>query len=182
MELVFGRIGKGEIMKRPAAVILAVVLIAALGAGLLGWRLTTNKPATTSSRIDTLLRGGHQAAGRGSGTRVRKDVRRRGASAVWRIGNPIEQYPHRRLGRSLYLAADESYIRLARQQGLLAEAIPLARMRPVVAVAKGNPKNVRTLDDLLPPGRPRGPGQSRRGFDRPDDPGTVGESTADGPS
>ena len=48
----------------------------------------------------------------------------------------------------LFLAADESYINSARALGLLAETIPLARQRPVIAVARGNPKNIRTLDDL----------------------------------
>lgn len=48
----------------------------------------------------------------------------------------------------LFLAADESYMKSAREFGLLAETIPLARQRPVIAVAKGNPKNIRTLEDL----------------------------------
>ena len=48
----------------------------------------------------------------------------------------------------LYLAADESYIKSAREFGLLAETIPLARQRPVIAVARGNPKNIHSLDDL----------------------------------
>ncbi len=48
----------------------------------------------------------------------------------------------------LFLAADESYMKAAREFGLLAETIPLARMRPVIAVAKGNPRNIRTLEDL----------------------------------
>lgn len=48
----------------------------------------------------------------------------------------------------LFLAADESYMRSAHKFGLLAENIPLARQRPVLAVAKGNPKNIRTLEDL----------------------------------
>jgi molybdenum ABC transporter molybdate-binding protein len=51
----------------------------------------------------------------------------------------------------LYLPADDSYIRLGRDKGLLAEAVPLARMRPVVAVAAGNPKKIVQLDDLLRP-------------------------------
>lgn len=49
----------------------------------------------------------------------------------------------------LYLAADASFIDIARQQGLVAEAIPLARMRPVVATKKGNPKKIRSAKDLL---------------------------------
>ncbi len=49
----------------------------------------------------------------------------------------------------LFLAADESYVKAARGFGLLAEAIGLARQRPVIAVARGNPKHIRTLEDLL---------------------------------
>src|SRR5262249_50077510 len=49
----------------------------------------------------------------------------------------------------LYLPADDSYIDTARDKGLLAEVLPLARMRPVLAVRQGNPKRVRSLDDLL---------------------------------
>ncbi len=49
----------------------------------------------------------------------------------------------------LYLAADQTYIDEARKHGLLAEAIPLAHMTPVIAVAKGNPKNIKGIDDLL---------------------------------
>ncbi|HIA69630.1 TPA: hypothetical protein EYN98_27040, partial [Candidatus Poribacteria bacterium] len=40
----------------------------------------------------------------------------------------------------LYIAADESYIEIARQQNLVEETIPLAVMTPVIAVPKGNPK------------------------------------------
>jgi molybdenum ABC transporter molybdate-binding protein len=49
----------------------------------------------------------------------------------------------------LFIAADESYVQMAKEKGLAAESIPLARQVPVLAVAKGNPKKVRTIDDLL---------------------------------
>jgi len=49
----------------------------------------------------------------------------------------------------LYLAADESYINTAREKGLVAESIPLARMKPVIAVAEGNPKKINSIEDLL---------------------------------
>jgi molybdenum ABC transporter molybdate-binding protein len=52
-------------------------------------------------------------------------------------------------GGDLYLAADESYILDARRRGLVSESIPLARMRPIIAVAKGNPRSIQTIDDLL---------------------------------
>ncbi|MEX0704823.1 MAG: molybdate ABC transporter substrate-binding protein [Planctomycetales bacterium] len=49
----------------------------------------------------------------------------------------------------LFLAGDDSYTRLAREKGLAAETIPVATMRPVIAVPKGNPKKVRGVADLL---------------------------------
>lgn len=49
----------------------------------------------------------------------------------------------------LFLPADYSFIDLARDKGLIAEVLPLAHMHAVVAVARGNPKAIRTFDDLL---------------------------------
>ena len=49
----------------------------------------------------------------------------------------------------LYLAGDESYIQKAYEKGLAVEAIPLAVLEPVIAVPKGNPKKIETIDDLL---------------------------------
>lgn len=49
----------------------------------------------------------------------------------------------------LFIAADESYLDLARTNHLVAESIPLARMTPVIGVRKGNPKQIHSLDDLL---------------------------------
>lgn len=49
----------------------------------------------------------------------------------------------------LYLAADDSYLLQARKEGLVREIIPLAIMKPVIAFAKGNPKNIQSLQDLL---------------------------------
>ena len=49
----------------------------------------------------------------------------------------------------LYLAADESYLKQARDRGLVEERLPVARMRPIIAVPKGNPQQIRSIDDLL---------------------------------
>ncbi len=52
----------------------------------------------------------------------------------------------------LYLPADDSYLKIARERKLLAgesSVFPLAKMLAVVAVAKGNPKQIAQLDDLL---------------------------------
>jgi molybdenum ABC transporter molybdate-binding protein len=52
-------------------------------------------------------------------------------------------------GADLYLPADDSYIQIARDKNLTAEVLPLARMTAVLAVRRGNQKNLRSLDDLV---------------------------------
>jgi molybdenum ABC transporter molybdate-binding protein len=49
----------------------------------------------------------------------------------------------------LFLPADDSYVAIARERKLVADEFPLATMRAVVAVAKGNPKKIERLADLL---------------------------------
>ncbi|MGA2865037.1 MAG: molybdate ABC transporter substrate-binding protein [Verrucomicrobiota bacterium] len=49
----------------------------------------------------------------------------------------------------VFLAGDESYIELARSNGLVVESIPIGRMGLVVAVRRGNPKGVHSLGDLV---------------------------------
>ncbi len=49
----------------------------------------------------------------------------------------------------LYLPADDSYLVLAKEKNLVAETLPIAHMRAVVAVAKGNPKAIDSCDDLI---------------------------------
>jgi molybdenum ABC transporter molybdate-binding protein len=49
----------------------------------------------------------------------------------------------------LYLPADDSYLAMARGKRLLAEQFPLAQMQAVIAAPRGNPKKIKSLDDLL---------------------------------
>jgi ABC-type molybdate transport system substrate-binding protein len=49
----------------------------------------------------------------------------------------------------LYIPADDGFLRTARDKNLVRETLPLARMRPVLSVHKGNPKNLHSLADLL---------------------------------
>lgn len=51
----------------------------------------------------------------------------------------------------LFLAADGFFLDLARSNDLLREVIPLARMTPVIAVPRGNPKRIQGVADLLRP-------------------------------
>ena len=49
----------------------------------------------------------------------------------------------------LYLAADKSYVQIAKDSGLIKEMLPIAMMEPVIAVPTGNPKNIQSIEDLL---------------------------------
>ena len=49
----------------------------------------------------------------------------------------------------LYLAADDSYIELARKDSLVQEEIPLAKMRPVILVSGDNPHQIEGINDLI---------------------------------
>jgi molybdate transport system substrate-binding protein len=49
----------------------------------------------------------------------------------------------------IYLAADNSYAQKGQQEGLLAEALPVAPLTAGLAVAKGNPLEIHSLQDLL---------------------------------
>ncbi len=49
----------------------------------------------------------------------------------------------------LYLPADDSYLKMGSEKGLIAEMIPIATMRAVVVVKKGNAKQIHSFDDLL---------------------------------
>ncbi len=59
-----------------------------------------------------------------------------------------------RVGKSgdLFLAADDSYVREAQTMGLAQEVIPLATMRPVIAIRRDAKKRIASVDDLLQPG------------------------------
>lgn len=49
----------------------------------------------------------------------------------------------------LFIAADDGTLADARKLGLIREVFPLVRQHPVIAVRAGNPKNIRTVADLL---------------------------------
>ena len=49
----------------------------------------------------------------------------------------------------VYIAADDSFTDSARRQGLIGPPVPLARIRPVLAVAEGNPLGIAGPRDLL---------------------------------
>jgi molybdenum ABC transporter molybdate-binding protein len=52
----------------------------------------------------------------------------------------------------LFAPADDSYVRQARDLGLVGESFPVARVRAVLLLAPGNPAGVNRWPDLLRPG------------------------------
>ncbi|MEI2724434.1 MAG: molybdate ABC transporter substrate-binding protein [Verrucomicrobiota bacterium] len=136
-------------MKKPWWVVLGSLTAAAALVALLTWQSRTSQPARAASEKPLLL---FCAAG------IKPPVEAIAQAYESAFGIRVQiQYggsgtllSNLRVADTgdLFLAADESYMKSARDFGLLAETIPLARQRPVIAVAKGNPKNIRTLEDL----------------------------------
>lgn len=62
-----------------------------------------------------------------------------------RLANPAEP-------GDLFIPADDSYVRQARELGLTGESLPVTRIRAVLLLAKGNPRGIAGWDDLLAPG------------------------------
>jgi molybdate transport system substrate-binding protein len=49
----------------------------------------------------------------------------------------------------VFLPADDSYLAMALEKNLVDEILPIASMQAVVAVKRGNPKSIQSLNDLL---------------------------------
>lgn len=84
---------------------------------------------------------------------AREYERKHGVSVILQYGpsNTLLAQADMTKTGDLFLPGDDSYIELAREKNLIVEKAPLARMMAALAVAKGNPKRIRLLDDLLRP-------------------------------
>jgi len=136
-------------MKSPWLIVIGS-LAAALGLiWLLLWQSRSSQPATAAGQKSLLM---FCAAGLKSPVEAvaREYEKAFGVRVQLQYGGSGTLLSNLRVTQTgdLFLAADESYMKSAREFGLLMETIPLARQRPVIAVAKGNPKNVRTIEDL----------------------------------
>ncbi|HEY2909308.1 MAG TPA: extracellular solute-binding protein, partial [Gemmataceae bacterium] len=80
--------------------------------------------------------------------------RETGVRIEFRFGNSEQVLANASLSREgdLFLPADESFVRAAEAQGLVAETFPLAEMRAVVLTKAGNPRGIVHFKDLLQPG------------------------------
>jgi molybdate transport system substrate-binding protein len=68
-----------------------------------------------------------------------------------------------RLARSgdLYMPGDKHYVEQARQEGMILSQRSVCYWVPTILVQKGNPKNIRGLQDLLQPGLKLGLGDTK---------------------
>src|SRR5579871_4008670 len=49
----------------------------------------------------------------------------------------------------LFLPADDSYLHIAHDRGVVGGIFPIAAIHPVIAVPKGNPRHITSMHDLL---------------------------------
>jgi len=61
----------------------------------------------------------------------------------------------------VYMPGDREYIEMAEKEGLILEHRPVCYFVPTILVRKGNPRKIRTLQDLLQPGLRLGLGDPR---------------------
>ncbi len=130
-----------------AVIVIGSVVVAGvltLGLAVLGW---VNRPS--AGREVTLfcaagLRGPVEEIAREYGSAYGVSVRVQYGGSNTLLG----QIEAGKVG-DLFLAGDQTYVELARQKGLAAEILPVAVMRPVIAVRKGNPDSIHGVDDLL---------------------------------
>lgn len=128
--------------------LLALVLLALAATGLV-WLASARPEAGTpgGTTIEVLCAAGLRA---GAERAAADFTRATGIAVRFQFGGSGQLLGSLAAGApaDAFLAGDESYIRLGREQGLLRETITLAEQRPVVAVRAGNPRGVRGLADL----------------------------------
>jgi molybdate transport system substrate-binding protein len=139
---------RGGWMARPAAMVVAsLALLGALGSSLL------YRPApATGGGVPGSLVVYFAASNKSVLEAIRRDYERDYPTRL-----QIQYGPSQTLLASLevsgmgdlYLPADDSYLRMAEERGLLLDTFPLAEMRGVVAVPRGNPKQIARFEDLL---------------------------------
>ncbi len=136
-------------ISRPWMVLGISLIVAAVLIGMLAWNPASQQPDAKSGRPLVV----YCAAGLKPPVEAvaREYQRKFGVSVQLQYGGSGTLLGNLRVAKvgDLFLAADASHTRLAREQGLLAEVIPLVRQRAVIAVRKGNPKSLRSIQDLL---------------------------------
>jgi len=134
--------------RMPASVVVVVSLLIVVGLGTSLYLLSRRTRSVTGKSLTMYCAAGLRAPVEQV---VRQYSHEYGVTVQVQYGGSntlLAQVEASRTG-DLYLAADDFYLIKARENGLAREVIPIARLRPVIAVPKGNPKKIKNVDDLI---------------------------------
>jgi molybdate transport system substrate-binding protein len=135
-------------MKNPIWIILSSILVVAVGVVSLAWRDRT----TASGRLAEPLTLFCAAANRAAVEKIVDQYQKEFGREVHLEFGPSQTLLSRcEIGGTgdLFLPADDSFIKLALDKSIVLETIPIAQMRPVLVVPKGNPKSITSFNDLV---------------------------------
>lgn len=125
-----------------------VLLLAALLAGVAFYQRHAAGPAGSAAPLTVYCAASLKKSLETIAEQYRKDT---GVEVRLQFGGSGTLLSGLRVARQgdLYLPVDEGSVADARKAEVVREVFPIAVQRPVLAVRKGNPKHIRTLDDLL---------------------------------
>ena len=129
--------------------VVLIVVVLALGAGAWFWgHRHASSETATGPALKIYCAAGIKSPVEGVTAAYQQEL---GVAAELEYGGTATLLSQIRIGKAgdLFIAADDAAISEARKLGLIREVLPLVRQTPVIAVAKGNPKGIHALDDLL---------------------------------
>ncbi|MBI5818957.1 MAG: extracellular solute-binding protein [Verrucomicrobia bacterium] len=128
--------------------VIAIVAALAIGLGIVTWFYRQSAPSRAERALIVYCPAGIKKPVEMAAEAYRKEF---GVTISLQYGGTSALLSAVRIAKSgdLLIMADDGSVADAQRLGLIREVIPLAKQRPVIAVAKGNPKSIRTLDDLL---------------------------------
>ena len=128
--------------------VIAIVAVLVAGLGIIAWFYQQSAPSHAGRTLTVYCAAGVKKPVEAAAAAYRKEF---GVSISLQYGGTGALLSAIRLAKTgdLLIAADGGSVADARKLDLVREVIPLAKQRPVIAVAKGNPKSIRALDDLL---------------------------------
>ena len=134
----------GNMLQRSAGALLISLVIAA------GWMLPSRVTAATNAPVSLLL-----SCGAGLRPPVEEIItlfqRQTGVKVSANYAGSNFLLGQLKLSRrgDLFLPGDAFYIQEARRQGLVQESYAVAQFVPVIQVARGNPRGIKTIADLV---------------------------------
>lgn len=131
--------------------VLSFLAAVAVGLGLLGWFHVRSRSSQAHGTLTVYCAASLKKPVEAIAASFQKE---HGWAVTLQYGGSASLLSAARVSKTgdLFLSADDGTIADARKHGVIGEVIPLVRQRPVIMVTKGNPKNIRALDDLLKPG------------------------------